>query len=66
MISLTKLDNARILVNLETIKYIETMPDTVVRFVNGDSVIVRESLEEVELRVIKFKKQVLDTGAAHS
>lgn len=66
MISLTKLDNARILVNLETIKYVETMPDTVVRFVNGDSVIVRESLEEVEQRVIKFKKQVLEANAAHS
>ena len=66
LISLTKLDNARILVNLETIKYVETMPDTVVRFVNGDSVIVRESLEEVEQRVIKFKKQVLEANAAHS
>jgi len=61
MISLTKLDRARILVSIDAIKYVETMPDTVVRFVNGESVIVTETLEEIQHRVLEFKRQVLNT-----
>lgn len=60
MIMLTKLDNSPVLVNLETIKYIETTPDTLIRFVNGDTMMVRESLEQLEARVIELKKKILD------
>lgn len=51
MILLTKLDGARILVGLETIKYIEETPDTLLRFLNGESVIVKETLEQICERV---------------
>ena len=47
MIFLTKLDAAKILVVPETIKYIESTPDTLIRFLNGECLIVRESLEEI-------------------
>ncbi len=46
MIMLTRLDNSKVLVNLETVKFIESTPDTLLSFLNGDSVMVRESLEE--------------------
>lgn len=60
MLILTKLDNTRILVNLETVKYAESVPDTVLRFLNGDSVIVRESLEQIEASVIESKKRIFN------
>lgn len=59
MIQLTRLDNSPILINLETIKYIESTPDTLIRFTNGDSVIVRETLGMVEQRVIELKSRIL-------
>jgi flagellar protein FlbD len=59
MITLTKLDNTRILINVEAIKYIEHTPDTLILFLNGESLIVRESLDEIERRVIEFKRKVV-------
>ena len=59
MILLTRLDNSKVLVNLDTVKYVERTPDTLVSFVNGDSVIVRESLEEVDHRVIEYRIRIL-------
>ncbi len=60
MILLTKIDNTRLLLNLETVKYMEATPDTLIFFINGDSVIVRESLDEVVQRVIQFKAKILE------
>ena len=59
LIFLSKLDNSKVLVNLETIKYIESTPDTLIFFINGDSMLVRETLDEVERRVVDFKNKIL-------
>jgi len=59
VIILSKLDNSPILLSLETIKYIEQTPDTLVFFVNGDSVFVKEPLDEIHRRVIEYKATVL-------
>jgi len=62
---LTKLDNSPVLVNLESIKYVEASPDTIIRFVNGDTMIVRESLEDLERRVLELKKRIFSENANH-
>jgi len=54
MILLTKLDRSKILVNIDAIKYIEATPDTLILFLNGDTLIVRESLSELQGAVNKF------------
>lgn len=59
MILLTRLDNSKVLVNLETVKFIESTPDTLISFVNGDSVMVQESLEEIDRRVVEYKVRLL-------
>lgn len=59
MILLTKLDKSKILVSLESVKYIEATPDTLIFFNNGDSTIVFESLEEITRLVVEFKVEVL-------
>ena len=66
MILLTKLDSRKILINLETVKYLESIPDTLVFFMNGESVIVRESLEEVKRAVIQYKQNVLEHAETRS
>lgn len=59
MIILTKLDNTPVLINLEAIKYIEGIPDTIIFFLNGDSIIVKEKIEEIQNIVIKYKRDIL-------
>lgn len=66
MIMLTRLDKSRVLVNLETVKYFESTPDTLVFFVNGDSLIVQEPLEEVERRVLDYRVRTLNMMTTHS
>ena len=59
MLLLTKLDHKKILINIESIKYIETVPDTIIFFLNGDSIMVRETLDEVSSAVVRFKAEVM-------
>lgn len=59
MILLTRLDNSRVLINLESVKFIDFTPDSVIQFVNGDSLIVREPLEEIERRVLEYRVKLL-------
>lgn len=58
MILLTKLNNQKILINLETIKYIESVPDTLIFFTNGESVMVKESLDVLSEAVLTYQATV--------
>jgi flagellar protein FlbD len=60
LILLTRLDKSKLLINLETIKFIEQTPDTLISFTNGDSLMVLESLDEIQEHVIQYKVRVLD------
>lgn len=66
MIMLTKLDNQKILVNLETIKYLEAVPDTLIFFTNGESLIVKESLEAFAESVHKYQVSLLQGSQPNS
>jgi len=58
MITLTRLDKRVIVLNSELIKMLESTPDTIVTLINGDTVIVRESVEEVVAKAIEYARQV--------
>lgn len=64
MIILTRLDNSKVLVNLDTLKCAESTPDTLLSFVNGDSLMVRETLEEIDRRVLDYKVRILSLSQA--
>ena len=59
MIQLTRLNNARLAVNCDLIKYVEAAPDTVITLLNGEKLVVRESTEQVIERVRDFRRSVL-------
>lgn len=72
MIQLTRLNNQPLTVNSDLIKFIEQSPDTLVTLVNGEKLVVRESVNEVLVRVIQFRRSVLqglsfawDSSSAH-
>jgi flagellar protein FlbD len=58
MISLTKLNKKRFIVNAELIKLIESTPDTMITLINGDHFMVAEEVEEVVRRAVEFARQI--------
>lgn len=58
MITLTRLDKRVVVLNAELIKMIESTPDTIITLINGDCVIVRESVDEVVQRAIEYARQI--------
>ena len=66
MILLTKLDKQKVLVLIDSIKYIEATPDTLIRFVNGDMLIVSESMDQIAELVLQFKAQCLTRSTSHA
>lgn len=60
MVLLTRLDGAKILINTENIKYVESTPDTLITFVNGDSLFVKETFDDLIQSVIFFNRKVFE------
>ncbi len=68
MIQLTRLNGGVIAINPDLVTWIEVTPDTTMEFLNGDRIMVRESLDEVMARVVNFRRSVhqpLGPGSAH-
>ena len=59
MILVTKLNDTPVLLNLETVKYLEQTPDTLIFFANGDSMIVKESFQEIQNKVIEHQAEII-------
>ena len=55
MIEVTKLNDMKLLVNAELIETVEETPDTVISFVTGKKIIVKESRQEIKNLVILYK-----------
>ncbi|HPF37259.1 MAG TPA: flagellar FlbD family protein [Phycisphaerae bacterium] len=58
MISVTRLNGHRVVLNAELIKYLEETPDTMITLVNGERIIVKEPLEEVVRRAVDYSRHV--------
>ncbi len=58
MIVLTKLDGTKVLVSPSSIKYFESVPDTIVFFLNADSIIVKEKFDEIINAVQQFESAI--------
>lgn len=58
MITVTRLDKRVVVLNADLIKMIESTPDTIITLISGDTVLVRESLEEIVERATNYQRQV--------
>src|SRR4051794_38253952 len=63
MIELTRLNGAPMLLNSDLIKTAEASPDIMLTLINGEKLIVRESLREVLDRVLAYRAILLATVA---
>ncbi len=67
MITLSRFDGRKVVVNAELIKTVEQTPDTMLTLINGDHLMVRESLEEVVgglLGRLGWRMASLESGTA--
>jgi flagellar protein FlbD len=56
MIKLTRLDGEAFVLNAELIRYVESRPDTFITLTTGDRFIVRESMDEVIERTVRYQQ----------
>lgn len=56
MVELSRLNGDIIFINSDLIKYVESRPDTLVTFVDGKTLVVKEAPQEVARRVREVKK----------
>jgi flagellar protein FlbD len=58
VIKLTRYNGQQFVLNADQIEMLESTPDTVIRLLNGKSVLVRESVEEVVGLAIEYQRRV--------
>ena len=62
MIALIRLNGQPIMVNADLIESVETTPDTVVTLTSGNKLIVRDSMDELQRKIIDFKRKIYGPG----
>ncbi len=56
MILLTRLSGDGFVLNGDLVKYVESCPDTLVTLTSGETIMVRESLDEVIRRAVAYQQ----------
>ncbi len=55
---LTRLNGHRFVVNADMIRSVEERPDTTIILANGDTIIVKETLDDVVARAVEYGRMV--------
>ncbi len=58
MIQLTRLDNPKLVINVEKIQTLPETPDTVITFTNHDRIMVREPMDEISNRIMEYQRSI--------
>ena len=58
MIKVTRLDNSKVMVNVEKIQSLKATPDTLITFTNDVRMMVREPVEELSRKIIEYQRKI--------
>lgn len=58
MITLTRLNGKKFVVNAELIRTVESNPDTTLTLINGDHLIVKETMEQVVELAVEYGRSL--------
>lgn len=58
MITVTRLDKRVVVLNADLIKMLEATPDTIITLISGDTLLVKDSVDEVVRKAIDYQRQV--------
>ena len=62
MITITRLDDSKMIINCDHILSIERTPDTVLMLTNGVPVLVKETIEDVIERIVAYRRRCAVQG----
>jgi flagellar protein FlbD len=66
MIELNKLNGMSIFVNPDLIRIVESTPDTLVNFTDGESLLVLNSPQDIIAKIILFRRQYSFQNSDHN
>lgn len=58
MIKVTRLNGTPYIINAELIRTVEANPDTTIRLINGDTMIVKETMDEVVQLAVEYGRSL--------
>ena len=58
MITVTRLNDQALVINAELIKTVESTPDTLITLINGDRMMVKETMEEIVRKAVEYGRQM--------
>ncbi len=58
MIALIRLNGHPVMVNSDLIESVEQTPDTVITLTSGNKLIVRDSMDALQQKIIDFKRKI--------
>ena len=58
MIAVKRLNNEELVINADLIESIESVPDTIISLTTGRKITVKDSIEEVIKKIIKYKQTI--------
>ncbi|MEM1209889.1 MAG: flagellar FlbD family protein [Planctomycetota bacterium] len=58
MITVTRLNGHPFVVNAELIRTVESNPDTTIKLINGDTIIVKESMQRVVELAVEYGRSL--------
>jgi flagellar protein FlbD len=58
MITVTRINGNQMVVNADLIRTIEENPDTTIKLINGDHLIVKETMSEVVTKCIEYGRHL--------
>lgn len=58
MITVTRLNDAPLIINTDLIEFVEAIPDTIISLTSGKKVMVKESIDEIVARVENYQRKI--------
>ncbi len=58
MLTLTRLNGEKIILNPDMIEYLEQTPDTVVTLTTGKKLVVREPVSRIAEEMVRYKRRI--------
>lgn len=58
MVTVTRLNGKELTVNCDVIECMEETPDTVITFMNGTKIVVKEKTSVIKKKIIEYKREI--------
>jgi flagellar protein FlbD len=66
MIKVTRLNDSTLMINVDMIRSLQAIPETVITFTNNDKIMVKEPLEEVSQRIVEYQRNLYSKSAGRN